>query len=195
MYLFKCVISVIAPSQRNVLFMHVQRRAKSGVPKWLVCLSWWRWTPNIGSHNPMSDVAHCSKALYFKSTPTAAEQQLAERRWAAAACGRHACLRLCARVRLTTRGTTVGRLPWKACHFTSVNLLGLTGANGPHAASLAAGISIAELGGCYPSGPHFSFMQNMQPVAFVCTCANIVHSGCPKHLHPSPPPPFFQFDI
>lgn len=61
----------------------------------------------------------------------------------------------------------------------------LTGANGPHPASLAAGILIEKLRAVTFSH-HFSFMQNMVQVTFVCTCAHIIHAL---------PQPFLTFKL
>lgn len=62
---------------QDVLFIQLQRRAKSCVLKCLICLMKALLvrlnSPPLGSNNPMGDVARCSKALISKSTPTAAK--------------------------------------------------------------------------------------------------------------------------
>lgn len=96
------------------------------------------------------------------------------------------CVRACARERATMR-ETVGRLPWKPVISHQSQFTWLTGANGPHAASLAAGILIGKRRAVSPQPPYFSSMQK-HGASYICmhTCKHHPHAA--KALDTTPPP-------
>lgn len=106
------------------------------------------------------------------------------------------CVCVCARAReRTTMRETVGRLPWKPVISHQSQFTWLTGANGPHAASLAAGILIGKRRAVSPRPPYFSSMQK-HGASYIC-----MHM-CKHHPHaaealasPRIPPQTHTFNI
>lgn len=90
------------------------------------------------------------------------------------------CVCVCVRVNNNERNGRTASVKAPVISHQS-QFTGLTSANGPHAASLAAGILIEKLRAVTFSH-HFSFMQNMVQVTFVCTSSVLCHSPL-SHLN------------